>query len=144
MNREASTVFQFFADPANDPLWRSEINRVVVHGTLQRGVKISEYSKLSGKLPDHLLHFECVDFAENAAIIFETVPGSAFYQRSERNTEALSNGTTRVCYKVSFDRSIVKFALGITLPQFVITWKARNDGRKYLRKLRSALETSIL
>jgi len=144
INRDASSVFRFFADPANDHLWRSEISRVIVHGKLQRGVKTSEYSRLSPSLPDHLLRFECVKFKQVSAAVFETIPGSQFYQRSEREVLPLSAMRTKVIYSLDFDRSIVKFALGFPLPVFIIKWKAQRDARKYLEQLRRELEISVV
>jgi hypothetical protein len=51
VNRNLEPAFDFFANPANDPLWRKEINRSILLGTLERGARVEAFSYLSKRLP---------------------------------------------------------------------------------------------
>ena len=48
-------MFDFFANPGNDKLWRTEINQTQLNGALQLGVTAAEYSYLSEKVLNNLL-----------------------------------------------------------------------------------------
>ena len=48
-------MFDFFANPTNDNLWRTEINKSILDGALQLGATVSEYSNLSKKASNNLL-----------------------------------------------------------------------------------------
>lgn len=133
-------AFDFFADPANDGLWRSEINRSISGGPVQVGVKVTEYSYLSKKAPNNLVQLTCVAFEKNRAATFETPAGSPFYEKSQREVRALAGNSTEITYAIEFDINIVKFALGFSLPRFIIALKAQNDMKKYLRQLKQNLE----
>ncbi len=61
INKRIEHVFDFFANPVNDSLWRTEINKSNLSGTLQKGVTIFEYSYLSKKTPDNLVELKCME-----------------------------------------------------------------------------------
>jgi hypothetical protein len=140
VNQSSETVFNFFANPSNDPLWRTEINASTLKGTLEVGAQVSEYSNLSKKAPNHLIELKCMQFDVNKAAIFETPSGAPFFLRSERLVKAISGNTTEVTYIVEFDLGLVKYALGFSLPAFIVSFKANSDLKKYLRQLRTILE----
>lgn len=141
VNRNVERVFDFFANPGNDSLWRTEINKSTVDGPLQFGVTVSEYSYLSKKASNNLLELKCVQFEKNKIAIFETPANATFYLKSQRLVKAVSDNTTELIYKLDFDKSIVKFAVGFSLPNFIISLKAGNDLKKYLRQLKNQLES---
>lgn len=140
VNRNVNDVFDFFANPVNDSLWRKEINKSVADGPLQIGVAISEYSNLSRKASNNLLELKCVSFEKNNSAIFETVENIRFYLKSERMVKAVSETAAEITYKLEFDKSIVKFAIGFALPAFIISFKAKTDMKKYLSQLKQHLE----
>ncbi len=140
VNRNIERVFDFFANPGNDNLWRTEINNSVLDGTLQLGVTVSEYSYLSKKASNNLLELKCVQFDKNKIATFETPRNTTFYLKSQRMVKAVSDNTTELTYKLDFDKSIVKFAIGFSLPAFIISLKAGSDMKKYLRQLKTQLE----
>jgi hypothetical protein len=49
IRRSASKVFDFFAKPENDAMWRAEVNRSLPGGEISLGVKLSEYSHLPNR-----------------------------------------------------------------------------------------------
>ncbi|WP_156140301.1 hypothetical protein [Sporocytophaga myxococcoides] len=140
INRNVERVFDFFANPGNDNLWRTEINKSILNGALQIGVIVSEYSYLSKKAPDNLIEMQCVQYEKNKLVVFETSENTGFYLRSKRQVKVISDTTTEIIYLLEFDMSIVKFALGFALPKFIVSYKANSDMKKYLLKLKSILE----
>jgi hypothetical protein len=140
VNRNVGSVFSIFANPSNDKLWRTEINQSTLSGTLQLGVSVSEYSYLSKKVSNNLLELKCVEFVNNKIVVFETNENAQFYLRSERRLTAISDNKTEIKYTLIFDLNLVKFALGFTLPKFIVQLKADSDMQKYLRQLKTILE----
>jgi hypothetical protein len=140
VDRNIDHVFDFFANPGNDSLWRTEINKSEPDGALQQGVTVSEYSYLSKKAPNNLLQLNCVEFDKNRKAIFETSGDCRFYLKNQRSVKAVSENTTELSYSLEFDKSIVNFALGFSLPSFIVSFKAKADMKKYLRQLKRHLE----
>ena len=141
INKNPEVVFNFFAHPNNDHLWRKEINKTIIDNTLQVGVTINEYSHLSKRVPDNKLELKCVKYEINKIAVFETNENSRFYLKSERMVKALSENSTEVTYNLCFDKNIVKFALGFNLPTFIISMKANSDMNKYLKQLKKLIAT---
>lgn len=142
INKNIEFVFDFFANPGNDHLWRNEINKSELNGALSLGVIIDEYSNLSKKAPNNLLQLKCIGFEKSKIAVFETIENSPFYLISKRQVKFITKNTTEVSYSLSFDKNIVKFALGFALPKFIIALKAGGDMKKYLNHLKSALENT--
>lgn len=142
INKKVESVFNFFGNPSNDNLWRKEINKSTIHGTLQLGVTISEYSYLSKKAPNNLIELICVQYVKNKVALFETPNSAQFYIKSQRQTKAITVNTTEIIYNIDFDTDIVKFALGFALPKFIVSFKAKSDIKKYLIQLKKQLENS--
>ncbi len=140
VNKKAESVFDFFANPSNDNLWRTEINKSTIDGTLQLGVTISEYSYLSKRVPNNLIELVCVRFDKNKLAIFETQHNAQFHIRSQRQVNAILENTTEIIYTLDFDIDLVKYALGFALPKFIVSFKAASDMKKYLRQLKTKLE----
>lgn len=140
INKKPDDVFNFFADPGNDNLWRTEINKSTLDGPLHLGVKVSEYSYLSKKAANNLLVLQCTRFEKNQLVVFETPDNSPFYQKSQREVRVVSDHTTEVIYTLDFDMNIVKYALGFALPKFIVSFKAKSDMKKYLRQLKEEVE----
>lgn len=141
VNKDVASTFDFFANPANDSLWRTEINESVLDGPLQLGVTTAEYSYLSKRAANNLLQLKCVQFDKNSLAVFETSSEARFYLKSQRMVKAVSDEKTELVYKLDFDKSIIKFALGFSLPDFIVSWKAGSDMKKYLRQLKVQLES---
>jgi hypothetical protein len=142
INKNITSVFNFYANPSNDKHWRTEINDSILNGSLQKGVEVAEYSNLSKKAPNNLMELICIAFQENKLAIFETKPNAPFYLKSERSVLSISEQETEVWYKLDFDTNIVKHAMGFGLPKFIIKWKANSDLQKYLKQLKSSLENN--
>ncbi len=142
ISQNTEIVFAFFTNPGNDNLWRTEINKSTLDGPLQLGVTVSEYSYLSKKVPDNLVELKCIQFDKNKMAVFETPGDARFYLKSQRMVKAVSDNTTEVTYKLEFDKSIVKFAMGFSLPDFIVSMKAKSDMKKYLRQLKTQLENA--
>jgi hypothetical protein len=142
VNKDIESAFNFFANPSNDHLWRKEINKSILNGTLQLGTTISEYSYLSKKASNNLTELKCVQYDKYNLAVFETAVNAQFYLRSQRQVKAISANQTQIIYKLNFDLDIVKFALGFSLPKFIVSLKAESDMKKYLRQLKTRLENN--
>lgn len=140
VNKKAESVFDFFANPSNDNLWRTEINKSTLDGPLQVGVTVYEYSYLSKKVPNNLIELKCVQYDKNKLAIFETPDTANFYLRSNRQLQAISDNTIEIIYMLEFDFNLVKYALGFALPKFIVSLKAKSDMKKYLNRLKTILE----
>jgi hypothetical protein len=142
VNKDIESAFNFFANPSNDHLWRKEINKSILNGTLQLGTTISEYSYLSKKASNNLIELKCVQYDKYNLAVFETAVNAQFYLRSQRQVKAISANQTQIIYTLNFDLDIVKFALGFSLPKFIVSLKAESDMKKYLRQLKTRLENN--
>jgi hypothetical protein len=140
VNKSVEQVFDIFANPSNDNLWRTEVKKSILNGDLQVGAKISEYSYLSKKASDNLLELQCVQYDKNKFAVFETFDNAQFYLKSERSVKAVSHNTTEITYTLTFDLAIVKYALGFALPKFIVSFKTDRDMKKYLVQLRANLD----
>lgn len=144
VRQNTETVFNYFANPANDKHWRKEVNDTLLHGSLQAGVTVSEYAYLSKKAPNNLIELTCMQFDRNSIAVFETPDNAPFYEKSQRQVRAVSNNTTEITYTLYFDKDMVAFALGFALPRFIIAFKANSDMRKYLHQLKTKLEGAAM
>ena len=121
-------------------MWRTEINNCTLDGILQQGVTVYEHSYLSKKAPNNLVELKCIRFDKNKIAVFETPNNAQFYEKNQRQVNPVSDNTTEIIYTLEFDLEIVKFALGFSLPKFIISIKANIDMKKYLRQLKETLE----
>ncbi|MBS1732658.1 MAG: hypothetical protein JST02_05125 [Bacteroidetes bacterium] len=133
-------IFDFYSNPANDYLWRKEINQTELKGDLHLGTHAYEYSKLSTKKANNLVVLEFTEFKRNETVTLQSIKDSRFYLKSVRTVQYISENRTRLIYEIEFDSSIVKYALGFNLPKFIIAMKTNFDMKKYLSKLKSILE----
>jgi len=140
VNKNAATVFNFFANPSNDSLWRTEINQSLLNGPLAVGARVAEYSFLSKKAPNNLVELACIEYAKDSLAVFETPENAPFYLRSRRQVTAVADEATALHYSIEFDAALVTFAVGFPLPRFIISFKANSDMKKYLKQLKVQLE----
>lgn len=136
INKSRDVVFGYIANLRNDKLWRSEITQTDTNNT-EPGLQTTatEHSFLSKKVPDHIYQLQCTTIQPGAEIVYQTIPGSPFFLQSLRRTQAITPNSTLFTYRIQFHRSVVKHAMGIQLPKWLITWKTKSDMKKYLQKL---------
>jgi hypothetical protein len=139
IEKDIHTVFSMISNPSNDSKWRTEITESKTNGPVEIGTLVYEYSYLSKRAPHHLLVLKCTEYVPNRMVVFETGEDSGFYLRSRRTVNALSEHRTEVKYELEFDLELVKFALGFSLPKFLVRYKSQQDMRKYLNRLKSVL-----
>ncbi len=142
INNQIDKVFEFFGNPINDWQWRKEVRLTKLNKKLEPGVVVAEYSYLSPKIPENLIELVCVSYEPNLVAIFETLNNSRFYEKSQRLVTAVSKQKTKIIYTLEFDTSIVKYALGFSLPYFLISLKANYDMKKYLKNLKVLLDVT--
>jgi hypothetical protein len=140
ISTDYKAVFEYIANLENDKFWRNEINSTKMTSRPKLNALAIESSYLSKRVPNHILQLVCTDFQENSRIIYQTVPESAFYLKSIREVEAISSTQTKVTYTIAFDKSVVKYGLGFSLPTFLVKFVAKSDMVKYLRQLKKNIE----
>jgi len=67
-----------------------------------------------------VLQLICIEFESDKTFVYQTTSDSKFYLKSTRKVQAISSTETMFLYEISFDKTIVKHALGISLPIFLI------------------------
>ncbi|GGD80775.1 hypothetical protein GCM10011514_51130 [Emticicia aquatilis] len=134
------SVFEFISNLENDKLWRKEINNTTMSSKPQINALAIENSFLSKRVPNHILQLKCTEFSENKQVIYQTLPDSPFFLKSDRRVEFISFNETKVIYGIEFDKNIVRHGLGFTLPTFIINWVTKTDMQKYLTKLKAVIE----
>jgi hypothetical protein len=140
ISTDLKTVFDYISNLENDKFWRKEINDTTMATKPQLNARATESSYLSKRAPNNILQLICTDYLENKQIVYQTIPDSKFYLKSDRQVEAISQNETRVIYNIEFDKSIVKHGLGFNLPSLIINVVAKADMKKYLKRLKNVLE----
>jgi len=107
----------------------------------QIGALAIEDSFLSKKTPSNVLKLKCVEFIQDQKIVYETLPDAQFYLLSVRQVETISENKCRVTYNIEFDKNIVKHGLSFGLPKVIIDIVVKRDIKKYLKMLRTVVET---
>lgn len=141
INKNNSKVFAYFSNFFNDPMWRKEINETEIKNypaTINTIIKQDSF--LSTKIPHLLIQYKCTEFVPDKMIVCETTSDNKFWQRNTRITEAISENSTKVIYRIQFDIDIVKYGLGFYLPTFLIKYYTRKTMKKYLKVLRNNIE----
>lgn len=140
IKKDLKTVFDFIANLENDKKWRKEINSTTMTGKPGINVLAKEDSFLSKRTPNHILNLVCTVYDEHKKVVYETLPDSAFYLNSDRQVLLITAQETQVVYNLTFDKSIVKQALGFSLPTFIVKSVAKADMKKYLTQLKTVIE----
>lgn len=141
IEKPCAEVFKYVADLRNDCQWRTEIKKTEINDQkVSLNCLAKEHSYLSKKAPDFIYELRCIGLEENARIDYSTTEKSSFYQKNTRIVEAIGNDKTHFTYKIEFDTKVVKFALGIGLPKWIIAYKANSDIKKYLNNLRTVIK----
>jgi hypothetical protein len=140
ISRDINAVFDFISNLENDRYWRKEINSTMMKGKPQVNTEATEDSFLSKRKPNHLSNLICKVYQENIQIVYETIPGSNYFLRSNRQVAPVLQNQTKLTYTVEFDKNIVKYGTGFALPEFIIHFVARRDMKKYLARLKQVLE----
>jgi hypothetical protein len=137
----SKAAFAYFSNLQNDKYWRKEINSTTMTSKPQIGALAIEDSFLSKRTPSNILELKCVELIQDQKIVYETLPGSQFYLKSVRQVTAINESECRVTYNIEFDKNIVKHGLGFGLPGVIIDLVANRDLKKYLKKLKTLIET---
>lgn len=137
IRKDATSVFAFFGDMLRDPEWRNEIRSC----DKPAANLIRQFSYLSPRQPAFRQDYNIEVYdAGKMELLARAIPGSPHFQDSFRKVEALSDSTCRAIYEISFNRAILKTALGFDLPDFLLRFQMNRVCRKYLKAMRILLE----
>ena len=142
VQKDPQTVFAYIADLRLDKNWRKEIKETVYTnpGPALGNMAIEE-SYLSKKVPAYKAALQCITYTPGKSIVYQSLPENAFYLQNTRRVEEISGQATKITYKLTFDVALVKYAIGFTLPNFLIKFYTQKTMRVYLQKLKHILET---
>lgn len=134
-------VYKYVSDLRNDRKWRTEIISTSSQADLEVGSIVIESSFLSKKIPQYIRRLECTAFRQNDMILYQTLDGDPHYLKSTRSVQICEGSYTRFIYELEFDPTIVKHALGFSLPKLIIDIVTRRSIRNYMNNLKCILET---
>src|SRR6476620_555733 len=84
INKDIETVFSFISDLRNDKFWRKEINSTTTDGDPKLNIVAIEDSRLSKKMLNYIAKLECVEYAPNKSITYQTLPNHYFLKSSRK------------------------------------------------------------
>jgi hypothetical protein len=143
INAPHQDVYNYISDLRNDREWRTEVISTSSQADLEIGNIAIESSFLSRKIPQYIRRLECIAFQQNDMILYQTLDGAPHYLKSTRSVRICEGGSTRFIYRLEFDQSIVKHALGFSLPKLIIDVVTRRSMRNYMNNLKIILETNV-
>jgi uncharacterized membrane protein len=129
-------VFIFFSHPENDKMWRSEIQESTFTGK----DTFRQTSSLSRRITHYVKEYKIDSLQENQYISFKTVKGTSYDEQSFRKVISRGEGGSLVTYSICFNPDIVKYALGYSLPGWIVKLYTKQKAKKYLKNLRKILE----
>jgi hypothetical protein len=135
-----STVFGFAAEYANDPQWRSEVQRFEYPRPLGVGVTVVEHSEFQG----HKLVTTTVvtDWEPSHLVRTETPPDAAQHLVSLRTVTAIDEQTSLFTYRLDFDREILRPVMPeLPSAEEISAWYG-GIVKTYLEKLKGTIEGS--
>ncbi len=138
-----SDVFDFISNYTNDKYWRIIVKETIMNTAhVEKNTVMKETIFLSRKYPSFTSSFICTEFEKDKQVRTESLPEEPFYSKNTREVVALDNRTTCVNYQYVFDVEMVKYALGIGLPKFLIRLSVQHEMKTYLKELKKVMEQS--
>jgi len=134
-------VFEFVANPLNDHLWRSEVNRIESSGEISAvGTEFLENAWI-GIQKNFITITRLVEYKAPDRALFITVDRNPYFLKSDRIFSSLKDGKTLFTYKVDFDKKMVPKTFGINVRPSIVKKLYGILMKKYLRKLKSILDS---
>jgi hypothetical protein len=141
ISKNHKLVFDYFSNFENDKFWREEVNDTKINTeTLEINTLITQDSFLSKKIPNHISILQCTDLQPYQKIVCETTESNDYWLKTTRQTESLSDDSTKVIYRIEFDGGVVKHGLGFSLPKIIVSFYTKMIMKKYLAVLKKNLE----
>lgn len=141
ISKNHKLVFDYFSNFKNDSLWRQEVNDTKINTeTIGVNTLITQDSFLSKKVPNHISILKCTDFQPHKKIVCGTTDKNDYWLKTTRQTESLSDDSTKVIYRIEFDSDVVKHGLGFSLPKIIVSFYTKLTMKKYLAVLKKNVE----
>ncbi|MEI6489279.1 MAG: hypothetical protein WCP52_09965 [Bacteroidota bacterium] len=138
-----SEVFDFISNYSNDKHWRIIVKETIMNtAQVEKNTVMKETIFLSRKYPSFTSSFICTEFEKDKKVSTETLPEEQFYSKNTREVAAIDDRTTCINYQYVFDVEMVKYALGIGLPKFLIRMSVQREMKTYLKALKKVMEQS--
>jgi hypothetical protein len=139
INTPAAKAFDFLSDGNNDPLWRTEVDRMDVQGERQLGTLMIEYSSFF-RFGHTVTPTQIKELESPTRFVLETPDTNPIRLRSIRTVERISDTRARFTYELGFDLEAMKQVTPVIPPRsLVAAWYSRRI-RRYLRNAKRAIE----
>lgn len=141
VERRAHDVFAFVSDGANDPKWRTEVDRMDVSGPTSLGTEWMEYSTFFKAL--HTVTPVIVkELDPPKRVVVETPDQHPAWLRSIRQVDILGDHRSRLTYELAFDLVMFKQISPLLPPAWLVEkWYIRRI-RRYLKNAKRVLEAT--
>jgi hypothetical protein len=139
ISSDIDTVFAFATNPANEPLWRHEVQRFVYEGPVQVGSAMTEFATL-GFQRTYVTRAVVSQFKPPYRIVAVAASGSDRQFVGKRTFEPLSGNRTRLVYSVLADPRIVKDVVLVNVPPDLVVPYYHSIMHQNLRDLKALLE----
>lgn len=144
IKRDAKTIFEYVSNYENDKYWRKIIHETKADNLpLKIGTRLAEHSFLSRKYPTYTTVFKCVDFQPQNKVSCESTAENLFWTKNTRSVEVIDATSCKFNYHFMLDVAIVKYALGFSLPYFMIKISTQIEMKSYLKELKKVLENKV-
>lgn len=139
INATPEKIFDYISNGNNDPLWRTEVDRMDVQGETKIGTIMVEYSSFY-KFLHTVTPTEIKVLERPHRFVLETPIEHPSWLQSIRSVEKLPNGKCKFTYQLSFGLDAMKQISPITPPAGLVTMWYRPRIKKYLKNLKKILE----
>jgi hypothetical protein len=134
-----AAVFNFAAEYANDPQWRSEVKWFEYTPPLRAGVVIAEHSEFQGQ--ELVTRTVITDREPPRLAKTETPPDAPHHLVSTRTVTPIDEHTSRFTYRLVFDREILRSVLPqLPSAEDIASWYG-GIVRSYLETLKKIIES---
>lgn len=138
INKPVKEVFDFITNGKNDPLWRSEVDKMDVKGPVELGTIWVEYSTFF-KFFHTVTTTKIVELDAPYKAVFETVKDEVWL-KSTRTFKELSNNKTMFNYVLEYDKKLLKKITPILPTTKSVEKSYGKIVDKYLLKVKELIE----
>ena len=139
INTSAEKLFDYIADGNNDPIWRTEVDRMDVQGAIEEGTIMVEYSSFY-KFLHTVTPTEIKVLERPHKVVLETPDLHPTWLRSIRTIENIEEGKLKFTYELAFSLDSMKPVMKFTPPAKIVSMWYSPRIRKYLKNLKAIIE----
>lgn len=132
------SVLDYVSDLLKDPVWRAEVDSMILIQSNKYGNGAIEYSSFGKKNKTVTPTFQTSKTGES--ITFETPDTAKYWLASIRTVERIDDHKTLLTYTLKFDNYMTKEISPFKIPKWITKMFYGNRMKKYLKVLKEELE----